>query len=146
MAEEHPSPGAADRPENEEAPDEGTAPGAGARGSLPSGLTEIGRPSATQNLLREAIEKVKAEIAYHESESRKHRQKAEELRKELRDCFAFFQQAGGKAERAAVVKESPPAGNAEAATAGKPRESEPAARRPRVAGRKKRRGRKAREA
>jgi hypothetical protein len=47
--------------------------------------------SRTRGMLRDAIKKVMAEITHHENEAKKHKQQAEELRRELRESFAFVQ-------------------------------------------------------
>jgi hypothetical protein len=48
--------------------------------------------SSTRGMLRDAIHKVMEEIEYHEREANKHTQKAAELRKDLRESFAFLQE------------------------------------------------------
>jgi hypothetical protein len=93
-------------------------------------------------MLREAIQKVKAEIAYHENEAHKHLQQAEELRKDLRDCFAFFQKWGGKEEPAAAAEESPSLGTTQPGTTARPKESGAAPRHHRGASKRKHAGRR----
>jgi hypothetical protein len=143
MAEEHSSPSGADRSENEAVESEGHTPAAE---SAPASRAPHGpAESATKGMLREAIQKVKAEIAYHENEAKKHLQQAEELRKDLREFFEFLQQAGRTEEPVAAVRERPSPGNAQPGTAEKSREAPAAVRHPRAEGKKKRTARKSRE-
>jgi hypothetical protein len=57
-------------------------------------------PSArnTKGVLRDAIQKVMEEIAFHEQAAKKHLQQADELRKDLRESFAFLQDREGKSK------------------------------------------------
>src|SRR6266404_3817656 len=47
--------------------------------------------SSTKGMLRDVIHKVMEEIEHHEREAKKHTQKAAELRRDLRESFAFVQ-------------------------------------------------------
>jgi hypothetical protein len=94
-------------------------------------------------MLRDAIQKVKAEIAHHENEAKKHLQLANELRKDLRDCFTFFQQWGTK-EEATIAAESASVINAEPATTASAKEPSTTSRQRRGGTKKKSAGRKTR--
>jgi hypothetical protein len=83
------------------AADTGSAVEADSVTRLPQDPRQVTAPeepheSSTRGMLLDAIQKVKDEIAYHEQEAAKHVQKAEELRKDLRETYAFLQSAGGK--------------------------------------------------
>ncbi len=71
--------------------------------TAPPAPAEVQPESRTRGMLRDAIQKVMAEIAYHETEAKKHRQQAEELRKDLRESFAFLQVRGDKGKSAELV-------------------------------------------
>ncbi len=62
--------------------------------------------SGTRGVLRDAIQKVLEEIAHHETEAKKHLQQAQELRKDLRESFAFLQDRGPKGKPTAAPVES----------------------------------------
>jgi hypothetical protein len=111
MAEEPISPSVASHADIEEPAEEGHAPPTRQAAAGPSGTAE----GNARNLLREAIEKVTAEIAYHDSEAQKHRRQAEELRKELRETYAFLQ-SGGKKEPTAAAQEARPSSGSEPGT------------------------------
>jgi hypothetical protein len=134
MAEEHPQTDE-ERAEDEGSAAEEAAPAAAPGGTLPPRLTTGAPESPTRGMLREAIEKVKAEIAHHENEAQKHLKLAEQLRKDLRDCFAFFRQWGKEPSAPAVESGGPPA--AAPASAAAPRHHRPE-------GKKKRTGRRGR--
>jgi hypothetical protein len=73
-----------------------------------------GQPeSGTKGMLRNAIQKVMDEVAFHEREAKKHLQMAEELRKDLRGSFAFLQEREGKVKPAGVPPASAAAKMAE---------------------------------
>jgi hypothetical protein len=59
--------------------------------AAPAATDELQQGSGAKGMLREAIQKVMEEIAYHEREAEKHVQMAKALRKDLRDSFAFLQ-------------------------------------------------------
>jgi hypothetical protein len=71
------------------------------------------RESRTREMLREAIQNVMGEIAYHEDEAQKHLQQAAELRKELRDSLRFLQEHARKVQPSVVQEDSPSAKNFE---------------------------------
>jgi hypothetical protein len=54
--------------------------------------------SHTKSVLRQAIEKVMEEITQHEKEAQKHMQRANALRRELRESVAFLQDQGSRAK------------------------------------------------
>src|SRR5258708_1544020 len=64
--------------------------------------------SSTKGMLRDVIHKVMEEIEHHEREAKKHTQKAAELRRDLRESFAFVQDKKSDA-RPARPEESRPA-------------------------------------
>ncbi len=135
MADEHFSHPAETRPDGlGPAPTEPTPVDGPAAGGPP----EVPPESSTKGMLREAIQKVMSEIEYHEREARNHLQQAEELRKDLRESFAFLlTQEGG-----AAPGDSPPEEQPAAAEAPSPPEpAKPAAEKHPRAG-KKRPGRK----
>jgi hypothetical protein len=94
---------------------------------------EAAPESSTRGMLREAIQKVMDEISYHEREAKKHLQQAAELRKDLRDSFAFLQERRGDAKPAAAADSRAP----EPAAKGKAKETGLEEKPLRVAGRKK---------
>src|SRR6266581_3428959 len=65
-------------------------------GSLMAATAAAAAPSqeesGTRGILRDAIQKVMEEIEHHEREAKKHTQKAAELRRDLRESFAFLQE------------------------------------------------------
>ena len=63
--------------------------------------------SNTKGVLRDAIQKVMEEIAYHEQAAKKHLRQADELRKDLRESFAFLQDREGKSKIPALSEENP---------------------------------------
>jgi hypothetical protein len=65
--------------------------------------------SSTKGMLRDVIHKVMEEIEHHEREAKKHTQKAGELRRDLRESFAFVQEAKKSDARPAKTEESKPA-------------------------------------
>lgn len=91
--------------------------------------------SSAKGVLREAIQKVMTEIAYHEREAQRHLQLAQELRKDLRESFAFMVEQGAS-ERPSSVPEEPAV--AEVVAPSPPEEAKPAA----VVNRRARRGKK----
>src|SRR5258707_6256734 len=71
--------------------------------------------SSTKGMLRDVIHKVMEEIEHHEREAKKHTQKAAELRRDLRESFAFVQEAkrsDGKPARAEEDKPAEPSAKA----------------------------------
>ena len=93
MAEEH-------SPQPTETRSDGLGPVSEERAGFerPAVGVEPERPpeSNTKGMLREAIQKVMGEIEFHEREAKNHLQQAEELRKDLRESFAFLlTQEGG---------------------------------------------------
>jgi hypothetical protein len=105
-----------------------------AAGGIPEGPPE----SRTKGMLREAIQKVMGEIEYHEREAKNHLQLAEELRKDLRESFAFLLTQEGGVAPGESSEEAPPA---ELVAPSPPEPVKPAAeKRPRAG--KKRGGRK----
>ena len=65
--------------------------------------------SSTKGMLRDVIHKVMEEIEHHEREAKKHTQKAAELRRDLRESFAFVQEAKKSDAKPAKAEESKPA-------------------------------------
>jgi len=65
--------------------------------------------SSTKGMLRDVIHKVMEEIEHHEREAKKHTQKAAELRRDLRESFAFVQEARKGDAKPAKAEESKPA-------------------------------------
>jgi hypothetical protein len=141
MADEQPAPTAAAAADNEAPAAEASTPAA-EQGHPPSAHST---ESPTKNVLREAIDKVKAEIAHHESEAQQHMQQAEALRKDLRECFRFLQ-SGGREGLSEPASERPAASPGEPAPLARPREASAAPRQHRSRGKKKRAGRRSREA
>jgi hypothetical protein len=91
------------------------------------------RESRTREMLREAIQNVMREIAYHEDDAQKHLQQAAELRRELRDSLRFLQEQARKAQPSVVNEDSPSAKNFEPSAV----KERPAANRPRRTSKKK---------
>jgi hypothetical protein len=91
--------------------------------------------SSTRGMLRDAIHKVMEEIEYHEREAKKHTQKAAELRKDLRESFAFLQEKKGDAKPAKPAEPSRPDTSVDGAAKGRPKDA--AADKPQRAGAKK---------
>ncbi len=91
--------------------------------------------SSAKGVLREAIQKVMEEIAYHEREAQRHLQQVEELRKDLRESFAFMLEQEASAKPVGVPEEEPAAAVMEPSP---PEEAKPAA----VMEKRPRRGRK----
>ncbi len=91
--------------------------------------------SSAKGVLREAIQKVMTEIAYHEREAQRHLQQAEELRKDLRESFAFMLEQGTGEKPSSVPEEG---SVAEVVEPSPPAETKPAA----VVDKRPRRGRK----
>jgi hypothetical protein len=127
MADENPPPTPAAGSENERPADQPHAP-----------HVESPAESATKSMLREAIQKVRDEIAYHLNEANKHMQQVEALRKDLRECSAFFRSGGNEASDKAGP-ESPAVGAELSKEAAAPRPRRHAAKR-------KHRSRRAKEA
>ncbi len=69
--------------------------------------------SSTKGMLRDVIHKVMEEIEHHEREAKKHTQKAAELRRELRESFAFVQEAKKSDARPGKADESKVEGQGE---------------------------------
>jgi hypothetical protein len=126
MTEENPPPTVAAGSENERPAEQAHAPQA-----------EAPRESGTKSMLREAIQKVRDEIAYHLNEANKHMQQVEALRKDLRECSAFFRSGGNEAPDKAGLPG--PGVGAELS-------KEAAAPRPRRTAKRKHRSRRAKEA
>ncbi len=72
----------------------------------PSMEAEPEAESDTGRMLREAINKVMAQINHHQREAKKHLQRAEELRKDLRESFAFLQDQKSKEKPGATDKKT----------------------------------------
>jgi len=72
--------------------------------------------SGTKGILREAIQKVRQEIAYHEREAKKHLQQARDLRRDLRESFAFLLDQEAKEKRSTAPEEPPASLAAEGST------------------------------
>ena len=72
--------------------------------------------SATRGMLRDAIQKVVTEIAFHESEASKHLKQAADLRKDLRESFAFVQDRGDQTKANRTVAAGQPEKDAEPGT------------------------------
>jgi hypothetical protein len=100
--------------------------------ATPPGTDEIQQDSSAKGILREAIQKVMKEIAYHEREAEKHVQQARALRKDLRDSFAFLQERQDDlpVPTGASGKSRPNKG-VEHETLGKAKEAVPASKAPR---------------
>jgi hypothetical protein len=75
--------------------------------ATPPGADELQEDSSAKGILREAIQKVMEEIAYHEREAEKHVQLAKSLRKDLRDSFAFLQERQDDAPTGASARSRP---------------------------------------
>ena len=115
-------------PETEE---EAASPATEAPDSL-AGATEEPQ-SDTGRMPRDAINKVMDQINYHQREAKKHLQRVEELRKDLRESFAFLQDQKSKEKTTGSDKKNTP-------PAAKEKTEEPAemARQPRGKAKKKR--------
>src|SRR5262249_6139238 len=96
MAEEYPSQMIEAGSENTESVAKERPPAGGEGVPTLPGTAERWPESSTKGMLREAIQKVMAEIEFHEQEANKHLQQAEALRKDLRESFAFLQEREGK--------------------------------------------------
>jgi hypothetical protein len=59
----------------------------------------------SKGVLRDAIQKVMEEIEHHEREAKRHLQQAEDLRKDLRESFAFMLQQEGEGTPSASPEE-----------------------------------------
>jgi hypothetical protein len=94
MIEESLSPLEENDPANAEVVAEPQPPPAPETSPTPSGPETEAAESRTRGMLREAIQKVMDEIAHHEREAEKHLQQAAELRKDLRESFAFLRERG----------------------------------------------------
>jgi hypothetical protein len=86
---------------------------------IPPHAAERQPDSSTKGMLREAIQKVMEEIAYHEREAKRHMQQADALRRDLRDSFSFLQERRGEAKPAPVPVEAQSARDADKDTKGK---------------------------
>jgi hypothetical protein len=108
--------------------------------SASSQASPVDPPRSARELLCQAVEKVMAEIDYHENQAREHQRQAEQLRKELRETYVLLQRGGRPAPSdASPARAGPVAAGAETpagAQEAPPRRTGSARRRP---GRKKRR-------
>jgi hypothetical protein len=128
-----------------ESPPAETPPAAAEQGSPHApAVAEGPRESATQSVLREAIDKVRAEIAFHESEAQKHLQQAEALRQDLRECYAFLR-SGGKEGQAEAAAEPPAVKHADASPPSAPPKALAGSRKRRAGAKKKHPGRRTRQ-
>jgi hypothetical protein len=95
--------------------------------------------SSTKGILRQAIQKVMEEIAFHEREAEKHLQQAKALRRDLRDSFSFLQErkeepapksrpaeSAKPASATSQALEAPVAGKAQRGRPKKPKTGKPA--------------------
>jgi hypothetical protein len=105
--------------------------------SPPTGVSSGQPESSTKGMLRDAIQKVMDEIAFHEREAKKHLQMAEELRKDLRGSFAFLQEREGKAKPAGIPAASAPAKTTEPPVKEKSKNVTATGKRPRAKTKKK---------
>ncbi len=86
-------------------PDPSLAPGP----EVESDAEESTAESSSKGMLRDAIQKVMGEIQHHEREARRHLQQARELRRDLRESFAFLVEQEGSVRRPSAAEEPAPA-------------------------------------
>jgi hypothetical protein len=141
MAEENHSPAAEPPLDALDAPADGPPATEGNEGPAPAGAADQG----ASGVLRDAIRHVLDEIEHHEREAKKHLQKARDLRKELRDSFAFVFEQGGREKLTAILAEGQAGPAAKPGSAVPVDEASAASRHPRSAAKKKRGAGKSKE-
>jgi hypothetical protein len=142
MADEDRSPVAEASPDNTPAEAEGPAVEPPVATAAPEPAEEA-HESQTKGMLRDAINKVIEEIQYHEREAQRHLHLARELRKDLRESFAFVMEQKGKREVIRDAAEERPEAVPAPGAIPAPTPHAATERRPRMKRRKKRAGRRA---